>query len=408
MDLILKTDLITAEISNHEYFKTKNSYIAGYFADLAFAVKCNVDFIQQYRHVQYFGLEITEKMFFYLSKPNYAPKSLIEQLRLTGDDKYFKTVCEYLENNNLSYKPSFNLSNEEDLVSFNDLLTNDRADLTQRRYNEGEVPEDIYCTYVAGCQCLEIVKVMMKNDFIPSDDVIIWYLSNGMGEIARQSVTKYTDTSFFTEAEPIDLDSLLLIEEFNGRVEDAKAYNYLINIVSNNMAIDCSLFIELYNRVRSDVSPTEKFNILSFILEKKDNFAIYTMMKLMLEDNITESQIENHVFFVKRNYNGYLVFKIQIEKVKNVDIVGDVLDDIFSASVGNYYSEDKNGFISAQNEKYSRASSSDESDIYTSKFRKCYKIGEDGEEDDRDSQDEDSEEQRDDELEKLREREWGF
>lgn len=364
MDLKAKTEIYDSSIKEHPCFRMNNyDYIAGYFTNVDMIVD-NDDFLDVYRHVQFFGLPITNDMKRFASIPNYAPQSLIANMALTSKDTYFDLMKEIIENPKNVYTPNHFIEPSLNGNIYHQLVENDRADLTQHYYDENYPPDDIYSNTTSANTTLEVIRVLMLNDYVPSDDIICWYLMKGMGRIAKQCITKYSDLSFITDCHPTDLDSFNFIND--NRIEPYDMSDLIIllyNIVSVNNPTDVALFCILYDLVRSDITLTEKFDILKRVLAKNESFLIYTYMRILKEDGFTNSQLENQVFYVSKNQKGFIIFKIQIEKCKDLDIVADMCLDLNSDEKLSFYNEDENGFISAQNEKYANSSDS-ESDNY--------------------------------------------
>lgn len=366
MDLIQKSKIYDSEIKEHQTAKNEYDYVPGYFTNVD-RISDNQDFLEVYRHVQHFGFSITPDMERYATIPNYAPESLIAQMAITGKDEYFTKMKAIIENPDNCYMFSSPFEQPDREKIFTHIVEIDRADLTQKYYNEGCTPEDIYCHTANGNACLETVRVLMENHYVPSDEIITWYLMKGMGGIAKKCITQYTDVDFVTECNPSDIDAFRFIE--NNIKEPRTLIDYqknLFAIVSDKVPTDSALLIELYNRVKDDLTQTEKFDLLKKLLSKEEKFPIYTIMKLLSEDGFTNNQIEDQTFFINRSISGYVILKLQIEKCKDLDVIADMAFELTSDRNITYYSEDQNGFISAQNEKYSNSSSDDDSYCVTS------------------------------------------
>lgn len=363
MELRLKSKIFDSEIKEHKSFQSDYEFIPGYFSDVE-RICNNNDFLEVYRHVQHFGFPVTNDMIRYAGIPNYSPQSLITQMALTGKDSYFLEMKTLIENPENVYSPFQHFDVPETDKIFTQLVECDRADLTEKFYSEGHSPEDIYCHTHNANATLEVVNVLMKNDYIPSDNIICWYLMHGMGAIARKCITSETDIDFILQCTPLDLDSFNFIEESRCEPYDVEqCLNILYKIINYQATLDVALFSELYKRVKQELTTTEKFDILKCILSKKERFAIFYFMTLMKEDGFSNAQLENQTSFINKSEMGYTILKVQIEKTRDLDILVDMVGDITSYGKIDFYNEDENGFISAQNEKYCNSDSSDESYI---------------------------------------------
>lgn len=373
MDLIQKSKIFNSDIKEHPSCRNDYEYAAGYFTDVV-KITDNQEFLEVYRHVQHFGFPITIEMEKYASIPNYAPESLIAQMAITGEDDYFTKMKALIENPDNVYMASqfFDLSEREKI--FTHIVENDRADLTSKYYEDGYPPEDIYCHVANGNACLEVVTFLMEHDYIPSDEIITWYLMKGMGGIAKKSITEYTDIPFVMDCKPCDIQAFRLIEEKRGYPFDSsECQKILFMIVSDHVATDVALLIELFNKIKNELTSTEKFDLLKRLLTKNEKFAIYIFMKLLKEDGFSNNQIENQTFFINKSIPGYIILKLQIEECTDLDVIADMAFELTTDKNITYYSEDQNGFISAQNEKY--CNSSDDDDSY-------YESSNDGEHED--------------------------
>lgn len=361
MELKLKSDIYDSDIKSNPNCINDYDYIAGYFADIDIIID-NDDFLEVYRHVQFFGLSITDDMRRFASIPNYAPHSIIENMRLTGEDTYFNIMKQFFENNDNIYMPIQTMDIIGNEYGYHQLVEFGRADLTQKYYDEGYPPEDIYSNITTANTTLEVIKTLMKNNYVPSDDIICWYFMKGMGGIAKQCITEYSDLPFIIDCEPADLDSFNFIESRRSEPYDTSdIISLLYNIVSISTSTDVALFRLLYERITKDLTLTEKFDIMKRILVKNEKFLIYTYMKILKNEGFSNSQLENQVFYISKSYTGYIIFKVQIENCKDLDVIADMCYDLTSSEKIDFYNEDENGFISAQNEKYANSSDSDSS-----------------------------------------------
>lgn len=365
MEVILKSELFNTEVSEHDKSINSYEYVAGYITNHP-RIQTNTDFLDTYRYVQFYEFPITDEMKRYARNPNYSPKSLIEQMLLTGDDKYFREVKALIEDPNNSYTPSLSSVIEEQDNIYTHIVEEDRADLASKFYELGYPPGDIYCHVSNANACLEVMKTLVSNGFIASDDIIFWYLTKGMGAIADVCFNECTDMQVVVESLPIDTDSFELIETgWSHHFTAEECQTILFNLVTSNSPTDSALLKRIYLRVKDQLIQTEKLDILKKLLNKNERFPIYIYMCLLVKDGFTFGQIEQQVM-AARSYNGYIILKVQLEECKDLDGIVDLATDYSGIDQTTYFSEDQNGFISAQNEKYNNSDSSDDDTVISS------------------------------------------
>lgn len=360
MDIKLKSEIYDMDIRSHPDFDSESDYFAGYFADDE-EVTNNQSFLKLYRQVQYFRLRIPMELYNYACIPNYAPISLIENMRLTGEDTYFYELKAMIENRLNMYFPRRELEEEtNDELSFVYIAENDRADLAQYYYDNGAIPCDIYCNFNSANSTFEVVKVMLKNDYIPSDNVIYWYLTNGMGAIAKCAFTDFNDMSDLVNCNPIDLDSYLLIKNHREFTFDETMEN-LMHLITRPELVDCALFLELYSKVSDILTETEKLSLLQKIISKNDKFLIYIYMKKLSEEGFSNNVLENQVFRLNIGQSGYIIFKLQIEELTDYDLIIAMSSELSIREMFNFDVFDES---SSSDASYSNDSDYSEDDGY--------------------------------------------
>lgn len=370
MNLQKKSDIDDLCIKIRPEFNDDSEWIAGYFHDVE-KIENNADFLEVYRHIQYFKLKTPDEMIKYASIPNYSLLSLIENMKLTGEDIYFETLSTMLNNHNNIYSTeSLLLPKENESDIFQQLAILNRADLTQSYIKSGEVPNDIYTYSQSGNATLEIVNVLIEEGYIPSDEIIYWYIIKGMGGIAKICISDVTDTDFITDLFPIDLTGLKLIQEIKWPTDNEKDWikniplEYAIDIIYNMIGlvynVDVAMFISLYRLISSEMTQHEKLMLLTNILLKKEKFLISIFLKELVDEQFNLSILESTIFTNAGSDVGYQIFKLEIEKSSNHDIIIDYCNDINEGFKHQYYNEDESAFISRNNEKYIETSSDDD------------------------------------------------
>lgn len=380
MELRMKSSIDDVNIINSlEFDADESEWFPGYFHNVT-KIENNNDFLDVYRYVQYFSLEITDDLIQYASIPNYSSKSLIENLKLTGEDSYFERISEYIKNAKYSTKSELK-PNEDNEDLYEELASIDRADLTQYYFDEGKTPTDIYVHQNNGNTGLEICNILIENGYIPSDDIIYWYMTKGMGDIANRCICNITDMNFITDCNPIDLTSFEIIKKFKWPATDDipsdDATIMLYNIISSKFKTDVALFILLYRIIKEDLTQHEKLMLLSSVLAKKERFLILVFLKELSNENIDDDTLENTIFINSRSIIGYQIYKIEIKKCNDYDNIVDYCNNILEDFKSEYY-EEESDFISRNNEKYIDTSSSDSSSDDSSSEVNSVPEGDDG------------------------------
>lgn len=373
MNLQKKSEIKDLCIMNRPEFNDESEFLAGYFHNVS-KIEDNNDFLEVYRHIQFFNLKITEEMIKYASVPNYSLNSLIENMRLTGEDVYFTTLTPILRNPNNIYSTDSTLFPKEDEPDVYQQLANiNRADLTQYYFDLGEVPDDIYTHTSSGNATLEVCSMLIELGYVPSDEIIYWYMTKGMGSIARRCLNYVTDIDFITDCSPVDLSSLIIVqqnkwplvegdnnEEWIKKIPLEDAADILYNMVGSPIRVDVAMFIELYRLISSEMTQHEKLMLFTNVLMKKEKFLISVLMKELVIEGIELNVLENTIFTSAKSTIGYQIYKLEVEKSTNYDIIIDYCLDITQGFKFQYYKEDESAFISRINEKYTETSSSED------------------------------------------------
>lgn len=372
MNLQKKSEIKDSCIMSRPEFTDESEFLAGYFHNVI-KIENNNDFLDIYRHIQFFNLPIPDDMLKYASIPNYSIRNIIENMRLTGEDIYFTKLSSILmDPNNIYSTDSILLPKDDDGDIYQQLANINRADLTQQYFDNGEVPDDIYTHISSGNATLEICNILMELGYLPSDEIIYWYMIKGMGGIAKKCFNRVTDVDFVTDCNPVDLTSLKIIQETkwpllnNENNEDwinkiplEDATTMLYAMIESQVVVDVAMFISLYRLISNEITQHEKLMLLTNILLKKEKFLISIFLKELVKEGFELNILENTIFSSAKSTIGYQIYKLEIEKSTNHDIIIDYCSDITEGFKFQYYKEDESAFISRVNEKYAETDSSE-------------------------------------------------
>lgn len=338
----MKKEEITEElIRSSTEFNNEYDFIKGFFSNLD-EITNNQEFLEHYRYVQYWKLPFPKMMEDYASTPNYSLESVIENMRLTGEDEYFTHFEKLFRNieNKYKFKNVFEKENIDEDV-FTRLVISGRPDLIDEYLNQGYTPHDIYTYSSNGNATLEAVKIMMNEGYIPSDDIIIWYIVNSMGGLASQCITECSDKEFIFEEVPLDFDSFKMIsqEKWIPKISPEEAEELIYKIIESNKPIDVALFKYLYENAKKILSDISKLQIFNHILSTKDRMLISVFLKILDEECFDKNRIEDIIFYTAKSIIGYVIFNLEIKKNKNYENIIDFCCEIEEEEKVNYYKE---------------------------------------------------------------------
>lgn len=363
MNLEKKSKICDDDIKNSEEFKNDSIYVKGFFSDVD-TIDDNNDFLSLYRYIQCWKKEIPDSMNVYACVPNYSPESLIENMKLTGEDTYFEHFKKLILNEENEYCTDCITVPFSDDKVFTELATLNRADLAQKYYTDGNSPNDIYTTSVCGNATLEIIKILMQEGYVPSDDVIIWYIKNGMGKVAIQSITECSDLEFICDEIPHDIDFLnyLIINEYEGSLPPEKAEYYIYENLESKNPIDVAMFIRLL-RLATTLSVDDKFRILSHILKRDELMLISTVLTELDDLGFSRHKMEDIICYNVKSIPAYIIFKLVIEKSNNYEHILDYCCELKEDEETEWVEDD---FTKMMNEQYdstdSESNGSEEAD----------------------------------------------
>lgn len=350
MELRKKEDIIAKELFSHKEFFNEFDFVKGYFTNLS-TINNNTDFLEYYRYVQYWELPIPQILIDYALIPNYSPISLLSNLKLTGDDTYFQTIKEMICNKDNKYKVIHttlddNFEIDEENMEIKNLVLRKRPDLTTEYMMRGCVPKDLYSSSKDGNVTLEIIKSMMSESYIPSDDIIIWYIIKGMGGVAKQCITEYSDIDFIFEEIPIDMDSFQIIYS-NKELSPEKAEEIIFQLIKSSEDVDVALFLMVYDIAKSLLTTASKLNLLNQIINKNEKFLIYEYLKVLDEEYFDKAKIENLIINKEKSIVAYVIYALQILNENNYDAVYDTCFNIDTDEKVIYYypSDDECGDV---------------------------------------------------------------
>lgn len=378
MDLLEKGKILTEEIKSSPKYKellenSNQDHIKGYFTEIE-TVNDNFDFLELYRYIQYWKLPYKQTLIDYASQPNYSPKSLIENMSLTGKDSYFSFFKTLIEN--AQYKPSTIYPIGDIEVDYKTLVYLNRADLVEKLFNDGVPFKDIYLDVKYGNSTLEVVSRMLELDYCPDDDVIMWYISQGMGKLVEVMAPNAYDPEFVFSEIPVDLDTYhVMIDTINQGVEiDEDKAEIILNRMISDPSFDClkidvALFIKLYRKCQSKMSAEYKKIILKLVSEKNQSFLTYSILKEFDEEFKSNSDcvklnpitITNFIVDNIKDAKTYIIFFVQILEKSNYDAIYDVAYDIQEDDeIQNNYEISSIDYANMYNENFGEDSSDDE------------------------------------------------
>lgn len=352
MEIREKTDILDVELMNLQSFDDDSKYMVGFFSDSTLLLNNN-DFLRIYRYIQCWKLDIPSNMDNYFSEKNYSYTSLIENMKLTGIDEYFNHFMELPPvNKNIKYSSNDGINKESENI-FTELALHNRSDLVEEYYSEGFTPHDIYIEINNANSALVIIKKLVDEGYIPSDDIIIWYIERGMGCLVKECITTCTDMNFVLDFYPRDLDTLNLIidKKFQGLLRPEDAQKYIFSLVDSDCQIDVALFIILYQRAKDSISRADLFRLLVSIIKKEQSMLTFAFLKILNEDGLSLRQLEILIFDDIRNAHAYIIFKIHIEKDTNYEEIMDFVADLVDIPLDNFnssYDEDYNSCTSSK------------------------------------------------------------
>lgn len=351
MNIINKKDIKSFKILDLLELDDNQEYTAGVFHNVE-KIRNNNDFLDVYRHIKFFGFPLSNEMLEYASIPNYAPKSLLENIKLSGEDnEYYPKLKELIENKENKYKTRSII--EPKIETFQHLVEINRADLTDKFLDDGVKIEDLYSNVSTGNSCLEICKKFTEFGHYPVDEIIFYYMTFGLGGVAEVCLSHLTDMDFITDCEPLDLDSLLIIckhkycNEENYNNEDPIAS--LPSSIANKMIdvcfefknkTDIAMFMKLYSIVSDEMLISEKFYFLNRILDKKESFFISIFLRQLVNEGVSISALESQIYYKSKSFLGYQIFKLEIECETNYDFIYNLCSDLEENFETKYYEEE--------------------------------------------------------------------
>lgn len=340
MDLRLKSLIDEPVILNSDEYNNENEYVCGMFSDVTI-INNNDDFLELYRYIQYWKLQIPNNLQEYAKTPNYSTKSLIENMRLTGEDDYFFEILELIEN----AKYSFNCPEDDNL--FQELINNNkienkymnlvelnRSDLVELLTEEGYSHEDLYFSVNKGNSGMLVVKEMLNQGYTASVDIVLWYIENGMGSVAKLCFESGI-SEFIINEHPRDYD---MFDYYNETHPDLipSEYEELFFSLLESKIIDVALLLELYKKSKIETKQ-QKISIFGLILKKNNRMLISQFMRLLYDDGVPCYDIYNNIHFVSKSIIGHIIYSLEIVNNKSYDSIMSIADEINQDTQIKYY-----------------------------------------------------------------------
>jgi len=334
MNLQKKDEITETLIINNPDFNSHDVYVKGYFSEVDIIFN-NEYFLELYRYVQYWRLPIKNGLISYAEMPNYASESLLKNMLLTGDDKYYKYLSNIIIN--AEYKPSkIEIDREhEDIYDY--LVKINRADLVLEYYMSGIPFTDLHPTIQNINVSMEVLKIMLDNNYEPSDEIIMWYIDNGYGKLAIMCIEDHIDKDFFLDEIPTCLDFFneILKCKYNNKINDIQVENIMNKLLTRKMSnndIDVVLFITLYRLCSDKMSSEYKKVLLSIVVNLNQQFLTLTFLREIDNEinhcNVMRTSINNLLINSVKNKYAYIIFNIEILNYKNYTSILDIGEDM--------------------------------------------------------------------------------
>jgi hypothetical protein len=331
MDLKHKSLIDEPTILNSEEFNNDSEYVCGMFSDVT-DINNNNDFLDLYRYIQYWKLPIPDKLKEYASTPNYSKKSLIENMRLTGEDEYFDEIQNLIESADFVFRTPENDTFcsqllEDDTIEdkYMKLVEENRPDLVDKLTDEGYSFEDLYFGINRGNAGMKVVKKMLEQGYTASVDIAVWYIENGMGSIVNMCFESGI-REFIIGEHPRDYDIFEFYTETHPGLLASEYEELFFSLLDSNV-IDVALLVELYKGAKISTKQ-QKISILGLILKKNNRMLISQFMRLLLDDGVPCYDIYNNIHFVSKSVIGHIIYSLEIVNNKAYDSIMGIADEI--------------------------------------------------------------------------------
>ena len=335
MDLLEKEQITEPLIKTNQMFDEHDEYVKGYFTDLKH-VSNNEDFLEIYRYIQYWKLPYPDYMTYYASQPNYAPKSLLANMALTGEDSYYSYFKDLIDNS--KYTPTELPLFETSENVYENLVKLNRADLVLSENAKGVPFMDIFSGHDYGNSTLEVVRIMLTEDYEPSDEVIVWYVQHGFGRIVNMCIPSSDDPEFIFDEIPRDLDFYdeMLKSKYNDKISEDDAECILNKVLTDpenqNTIIDVAMLLKLYRTCSSKMTTEYKKVLLTIIARKEQPFLTSTFLKELTTEEcsckLTSVIIRDLIVDIIKDKRTYVIFFAEILGWKNYNSIVDFGNDI--------------------------------------------------------------------------------
>lgn len=285
---------------------TDSTYVKGYFTNKT-SINNNDDFLDVYRYVQFWKLPITDQLREFIRKENYAPKSIVENMRLTGEDSYFEELK--LKNEEIE-----DIETEEELT---EEIIIGSPQYARSGYEKGIIVDFDKITKDNASSFIHFIRVY---EDIVNDRVICNFINKQLGGIAALFLGLANDIDYILDEHfyPTDYDSLELFLSFR-EISPELAYLFIHCNLSNIDNIDIAMIMKLAEYV--DSSHYEELIIR--ILKTNNSLLQILFMKYVLSSTLTLNNIEEIILFTVRSRDAYVTFKIFICNEEDYEIVID-------------------------------------------------------------------------------------
>lgn len=334
MELLRKTDVHDNSIVKNDKYNENEDYVKGFFCNLE-SIKNNEDFLCMYRYIQYWKLDIPQILIDYCNIPNYCKLSLIENMLLTGNDSYFELLHEKIINHTEIEDKEYEGEIDED-IEMDYFLKH--PEYIKSAYNKGI---SINCNNINDIEntssIMKLAEYSIKCCNYIDDDIILFYIRNGMGGLAISMISSVNDLNYiFDECfipKDMDIYKYYIDKIHDGdqsKINDLTKESYIYKLIESEKLdnyIDIAFFMYLYNQISSKLPGKCKLMILLSVL-KTDNRMLISCFLKEITKHIEIIDIEDIVIFDHPNRNAYISLKIEIENSNNYEAVYDFAFEI--------------------------------------------------------------------------------
>ena len=312
MELIEKSTITDENIINLPKFNFDSTYVKGFFRKVK-DILTNEDFLEVYRYVQYWKLEIPIELIQYSLIENYNKLSLLANMLLTGDDDYYKQMSKNIANPREIDFDENDQINEDTEVEY--LLDNPEY---MKLANERGA--SLFCDFCKSKSyansMLKLVKICNANGNYASDDTIQYYANAGIGGVAIAMISPMSDISYIFDTsfvpKDVDMYEFILSNLYDDEFDNEKNEYFLYKILENDKNIDVALFMKLYSNLSEHISTRSKEIIMSHVFGTNNLMLISEFIKFVVDDGFDLEHMKKIVMIDTPNKIAYILFNLEI------------------------------------------------------------------------------------------------